>query len=230
MTSISESLVAVWQKIVNTASTTLNTPCVMINRIASSHLEVFRSNTNSSHIFPAGSEFPLSGLYCAHVAKEMKMLKLNNAHDDPVWADSPTAKLGVIAYVGFPLLWPDGSVFGTLCTVDMKEQAWSDIHEDLLYTFKLSIEAHLEVIASKKELEEKNSRLQSALEEVKVLQGLLPICTSCKKIRDDNGYWKKLESYFGEKTSIEFSHGICPDCAGLLYPEYRLYKDIQPVV
>ncbi len=58
-----------------------------------------------------------------------------------------------------------------------------------------------------------------AKEEVKTLSGLLPICAYCKNIRDDRGYWLKLESYISERSSAEFSHGICPDCMQKYYPE-----------
>ncbi|MBF0550003.1 MAG: PAS domain S-box protein [Deltaproteobacteria bacterium] len=74
--------------------------------------------------------------------------------------------------------------------------------------------------------EERNmliSELQRALSEVKTLSGLLPICASCKKIRDDNGYWNILESYISKHSQAEFTHGICPDCAKKLYPS--LFKE-----
>jgi PAS domain S-box-containing protein len=67
------------------------------------------------------------------------------------------------------------------------------------------------------------SQLQEALAEIKTLTGLIPICASCKKIRDDQGYWQQLETYIQEHSEAEFSHGICPDCARRLYPE--LYGD-----
>jgi CheY-like chemotaxis protein len=54
--------------------------------------------------------------------------------------------------------------------------------------------------------------LQKALEQVKLLSGLLPICMWCKKIRDDQGYWNAIEHYLGQHSEAEFSHGICPDC------------------
>jgi len=66
--------------------------------------------------------------------------------------------------------------------------------------------------------------LQKAQEEVNLLSGLLPICASCKNIRDDKGYWKKIESYISDHAKVEFSHAICPDCAQKLYPEF--YKEI----
>lgn len=61
--------------------------------------------------------------------------------------------------------------------------------------------------------------LKSALSEVKTLSGLLPICSSCKNIRNDRGYWEKIEGYIGTHSNALFSHGICPDCASKLYPE-----------
>jgi response regulator RpfG family c-di-GMP phosphodiesterase len=61
--------------------------------------------------------------------------------------------------------------------------------------------------------------LQEALAKVKKLSGLIPICSSCKKIRDDKGYWNQLEKYLLEHSDATLSHGLCPDCAKDLYPE-----------
>lgn len=61
--------------------------------------------------------------------------------------------------------------------------------------------------------------LQEALSKVKQLSGFLPICASCKKIRDDKGYWNQIESYIRSHSEAEFSHGICPECAEKLYPD-----------
>lgn len=63
-----------------------------------------------------------------------------------------------------------------------------------------------------------NEELQSTLSKVKQLSGMLPICASCKKIRDDKGYWKQIEIYIRDHSEVEFSHGLCPDCAKRLYP------------
>ncbi len=65
-----------------------------------------------------------------------------------------------------------------------------------------------------------NQELRDALATVKKLSGLLPICSSCKKIRDDHGYWEQIESYITEHSDAQFSHGLCPDCVKKLYPEY----------
>ncbi len=63
------------------------------------------------------------------------------------------------------------------------------------------------------------SELQEALARVKILRGLLPICSKCKDIRDDQGYWRQIESYIKEHSEAEFSHSICPICLKELYPE-----------
>jgi hypothetical protein len=65
--------------------------------------------------------------------------------------------------------------------------------------------------------------LQDAASRIKVLSGLLPICASCKKIRDDKGYWNDLETYIADHSEADFSHGICQDCARRLYPEWDEY-------
>lgn len=70
----------------------------------------------------------------------------------------------------------------------------------------------------------KQVALKEALAEVKVLSGFLPICASCKNIRDDKGYWNKIEAYIRDHSEVEFSHGICPECVKKLYPEVKIKK------
>ena len=73
-----------------------------------------------------------------------------------------------------------------------------------------------------RQLEEAIDDLEDALANIKTLRGLLPICSVCKSIRDDKGYWNRLESYVRDHSSAEFSHGVCPNCASQLYPDqYR---------
>ncbi len=71
------------------------------------------------------------------------------------------------------------------------------------------------------ELETANIGLKDALDNNKVLKGLLPICAYCKKVRDDSGYWQKIEIYVRDNTDADFSHGICPDCVKKYYPEIK---------
>ncbi len=81
----------------------------------------------------------------------------------------------------------------------------------------LALFKKLQIIEAKKE--SLITQLQESLSEVKKLSGLLPICCSCKKIRDDEGYWQELEKYIGNHSEAQFSHGLCHDCAVDLYPQ-----------
>ncbi|MDB9822344.1 hypothetical protein OAC89_01425 [Deltaproteobacteria bacterium] len=68
--------------------------------------------------------------------------------------------------------------------------------------------------------QERADRLEKAYNEIKTLRGIIPICTSCKKVRNDSGFWEQVEAYVSEHSEALFSHGICPDCMKELYPDY----------
>ncbi len=87
-------------------------------------------------------------------------------------------------------------------------------------TVKARINTHIKLSTTMQELE-------NALKEVKRLNGLLPICASCKKIRDDKGYWKQVEMYLEEYSEAKFSHGLCPDCSETLYGDEHWYKKMK---
>ncbi|RPI37215.1 MAG: hypothetical protein EHM54_03720 [Nitrospiraceae bacterium] len=78
-------------------------------------------------------------------------------------------------------------------------------------------------ITERRKLEDEKAglinQLQSSLEKVKLLSGFIPICASCKKIRDDKGYWNQIETYIRDHSEAEFSHGICPECSKKYYSE-----------
>ena len=101
--------------------------------------------------------------------------------------------------------------------------AWNDtvlkdIHGQLLGTMSIG-----EDITERKRAEEEREKLihelQDAINKVKTLSGMLPICSSCKKVRDDKGYWTQIEAYVRDHSDAEFTHGICPECFKKLYPD-----------
>jgi AmiR/NasT family two-component response regulator len=75
------------------------------------------------------------------------------------------------------------------------------------------------------ELRRVNEELKNALQQVKTLTGLLPICSHCKKVRDDTGYWQQVEDYVSGHADVEFSHGVCPDCVRKHYAEFADAED-----
>ncbi|MDO9109681.1 MAG: ABC transporter substrate-binding protein [Desulfatirhabdiaceae bacterium] len=92
-----------------------------------------------------------------------------------------------------------------------------------VYIYRINARLHQEAAESKRveaEREKLIHELEKALARVNQLSGLLPICASCKKVREDSGYWTQIEAYVQDRSEAEFSHGICPECAEKLYPEF----------
>jgi phosphoserine phosphatase RsbU/P len=81
------------------------------------------------------------------------------------------------------------------------------------------VEVGRRIIELQANLSDKVQKLEKALSEVKTLSGLIPICASCKKIRDDLGFWNQVEAYISDNSDARFTHSICPDCVKKLYPE-----------
>jgi hypothetical protein len=78
---------------------------------------------------------------------------------------------------------------------------------------------------SNNELVLQKEKLEAALSKIKALSGMLPICSHCKKIRDDKGYWNQIETYIKEHSEAEFSHSICQECAKKYYPDMDIYDE-----
>ena len=87
----------------------------------------------------------------------------------------------------------------------------------------LLLSSYQNAFERQRELEETHRALEEANRKVRALQGLIPICAKCKKIRNDQGYWKQVESYLSEHTGSTFSHGLCPGCLEDSYEELRRY-------
>ncbi len=97
-------------------------------------------------------------------------------------------------------------------------ELWKVLSNRSLALFAIWAVAIMSLCRESMEAEKRN-----ALFELKILSGVLPICASCKNIRDKKGRWYRIESYFQAHSEVEFSHGICPDCARELYPGIELY-------
>jgi DNA-binding response OmpR family regulator len=94
------------------------------------------------------------------------------------------------------------------------------ITSNRMQILNLLLSTYENAIIQNRELERMNTKLKEANETIKVLNGLLPTCAQCRKIRDDKGVWQHMESYIREHSEAEFTHSVCPECAKKLYPEY----------
>jgi len=101
----------------------------------------------------------------------------------------------------------------------------SEIGQNVIFLMMNSKRAEADFIQSKSKLNSTVDELRKALSEIKKLQGILPICSHCKKIRDDQGSWQGIEEYVHERSDAQFSHGICPECAIKYYPDFDIYSD-----
>lgn len=88
----------------------------------------------------------------------------------------------------------------------------------------LRIRNHLSLKFQRDLLLSRAVEMEAAMAKIKILSGIIPICSSCKKIRDDAGYWQQVEEYISKHSEAEFSHGICNDCIKKLYPDF--YKKV----
>jgi GAF domain-containing protein len=204
-----------WQNIVDIMAELLAVPAGLIMRYQGDEIEVLVASASPGNPYHPGEKeyLPGSGLYCETVINTRRMLMVPNALQDEKWRHNPDIKLGMISYLGYPILLPEGEVFGTICVLDIETNTYSEMYKRLLLQFKELIEALLRVMHS-------NYQLQSALQEVKTLQGLVPICSHCKKIRDQNGFWQPMELYISQRSEAKFSHGVCPDCLLEHYSEH----------
>jgi hypothetical protein len=105
-----------------------------------------------------------------------------------------------------------------------------EVHSSpIKYQNKLILFSIIHDITERKQLEQEKDHLidelKQALAKVKKLEGLLPICSYCKNIRDDKGYWQKIEKYIHERSDTQFSHSICPDCAKKYFPDLDINDD-----
>ncbi len=87
------------------------------------------------------------------------------------------------------------------------------------------INAMVRILIAEQERDQTIIQLKAALSRVKLLSGLLPICSNCKAIRDDKGYWNQIEAYIEEHSDADFSHSICPECSKKLYPDLNIYDE-----
>jgi len=105
-------------------------------------------------------------------------------------------------------------------------ELWKAVTNRALVLFTILIIAIIGL--QRKKLEQKRDdallEKEKALDDLKILKGLLPICASCKQIRDDKGHWTQLEHYIHEHSEAEFSHGLCPECARKLYPDLYTHE------
>ena len=173
--------------------------------------------------------------FCAHAIVERQPLGVPDARLDPRFAANElvTGAPHIRFYAGAPLIVGNGSALGTLCVVDTVPRTPSSDALRMLQKLAAMVVDRLELrrkleelrvaLAARDEADAARERtvaeLKAALDRVRQLEGLLPICSGCRQIRDDQGSWRALEHYLVARGAARFTHSICPTCVQALYPD-----------
>ena len=160
------------------------------------------------------SETPRDVSFCAHAILSKGTMVINDALNDERFVNNPlvTCAPNVRFYAGVPLTTPDEQEIGTLCVIDHQPRKLSDAQ-------KKTLEALARQVVMQLELRRVSSQLAKALETIKRMEGLIPICSYCKGIRDDQGYWSSVEKFIEQFSDVEFTHGVCNSCMRRHFPE-----------
>ncbi|TVR74685.1 MAG: sensor histidine kinase [Marinilabiliales bacterium] len=159
---ITSEVIEKWQSLIDTAAKITGVPSGLIMKLNPETIEVFMKSNTEGNPYKAGDEERLDlGLYCETVIGTGKMLLLPDARKSSVWKDNnPDIGLNMIAYLGFPINWPDGEVFGTVCLLDSKENRFSDDYISLLRQVKQHIETDLKLLVSAGEMKKAYEELE----------------------------------------------------------------------
>ena len=153
---VNASVLESWRSILNTLAEFCDVPAVLIRRLHDRHMEVLSASEFGDNPYQKGHRALLKDLYCAPVVQEKQRLLIPNILKETVAANQDSA-LGMISYMGVPLLWPDGEVFGTMSLLDSKEHTYTPRFENLICKFKELAETHLAMlfknVADRKSLE-----------------------------------------------------------------------------
>jgi signal transduction histidine kinase len=153
---VPEKLQESWQAVVDLLHEVADTPSAIITRIYPPYIEVFKASDNEGRIYEEGQVEDLANRFCENVYTSRQSLDLPNVMQRPEFRNAPEVAGGVVSYLGFPISWPDGEIFGTLCVLDRKPREHSEKVHQLLRRFSVIIEQHLASIWDAMLLKEAN--------------------------------------------------------------------------
>jgi PAS domain-containing protein len=149
-----------WQGIVNLLAEIMHVPSALIMKAEPPNIRVFVSSESNGNPYERDEVAYLEPeLYCAHVMQTRQPLLVPDALQDEEWRSNPDVKLGMISYLGFPIVWPDGQIFGTICVLDDKRNAYSEPYRRLLLQCRDVLQTDLRLVISAVRESEERFRL-----------------------------------------------------------------------
>lgn len=152
--------------------------------------------------------------FCAHAILQDSILVVQDTHLDARFAANPlvTSEPNIRFYAGVPLLTPEALPLGTLCVIDHKPR---ELNAAQIRT----LEGIARQVVTQLDLRLVSARLAQALEKINLIEELIPICSYCKAIRNDAGYWSSVEAFIKQHADVAFTHGVCESCIEKHFPE-----------
>ena len=155
---VSDELIEKWQSLLDLTARIIDVPSASIIKLHEDYVEVFLNNQNAENPFYAGEKAELIyGVFCETVIGQQDKLLIPDARKNPIWKDNLEVELNMVSYLGFPINYPDGEVFGTVCVHDNKENHYSEFHKDLMDKMRQHIETDLELLVSNQQLKKLNA-------------------------------------------------------------------------
>jgi c-di-GMP phosphodiesterase len=156
-----------WQRLIDLLSEIFATPASLVMQLKSTEIEVFLASRSEGNPYNVGAGDTLGhGLYCETVIGRREPLEVPDARQNESWRNNPDAKLDMVSYCGYPLAWPDGSIFGTICTLDSDERRYTDTVKRLMETFREVIELDLRQVLELHDLKTSNAEISRSLREM----------------------------------------------------------------
>ena len=165
--SVPDDILTKWQRIVDLIAEIVGVPAGLIMQVDPPQIEVFITSSTAGNPYEKGERADLNtGLYCETVMAERSQLLVPDALKDPDWDHNPDIELGMVSYLGFPLEWPDGEIFGTICILDNKENPYTPTYQELLAEFKEILDGDLKFLVNLTYLEHVEGALREARDEL----------------------------------------------------------------
>jgi PAS domain S-box-containing protein len=161
--AISSDVLRNWQRIVDLLANIMHVPSAVVTKLEP-HCTYYRtvvSSNSKGNPFPSDETFSMDiGTFCETVIKTREPLLVTNAREDDQWRLAPEIQVGMVSYLGFPVVWPDGRMFGTICVLDDKANRYSEIYQELLSHCRDVLQGDLQTLARLgHELEEQRAQL-----------------------------------------------------------------------
>lgn len=155
-----------WQNSIDLLAKLSDAPAVLIMRLHEEEIEVFFSSQTPGNPYRRSEkDHLLSGFYCETVIGTNSKLAIKNALESPEWSDNPDIKLNMISYLGYPVRWPGGEIFGTICILDKVPRNFDNDVEELISSLEQSLETDLALLLAQSDIAERETRLKLLIEE-----------------------------------------------------------------